>query len=261
MKTGAFFISEKKEGDTLGIYSQIKEQVSTREAAEHYGYKVSRNGMMCCPFHNDRTPSMKVDQNFICFGCQEKGDVIDFTAKLFGLSPYDAAGKLIADMGLTVTNDDIPKAPPGTRQRAKRERLEKEQFEQAVSRIYNVYCDYFHLLNEWAEVHAPRSPTEELHPLFVEAMHQRDYVEYLLDLLLYGSKEDKASVVIERGKGVNDLERRIREFKSGDRERSSRSVVGSIAGHDGRGREGVSGNDRERPDQKLFHKRRNDPVL
>ena len=187
MKTGAFFISEKKEGDTLGIYSQIKEQVSTRKAAEHYGYKVSRNGMMCCPFHNDRTPSMKVDQNFICFGCQAKGDVIDFTAKLFGLSPYDAAGKLIADMGLTVTNDDIPKAPPGTRQRAKRERLEKEQFEQAVSRIYNVYCDYFHLLNEWAEVHAPRSPIEELHPLFVEAMHQRDYVEYLLDLLLYGS--------------------------------------------------------------------------
>ena len=55
----------------------------------------------------DDTPSMKVDQNFICFGCQEKGDVIDFTAKLFGLSPYDAAGKLIADMGLTVTNDDI----------------------------------------------------------------------------------------------------------------------------------------------------------
>lgn len=94
----------------MGIYSQIKEQVSTRKAAEHYGYKVSRNGMMCCPFHNDRTPSMKVDQNFICFGCQEKGDVIDFTAKLFGLSPYDAAGKLIADMDLTVTSDDIPKA-------------------------------------------------------------------------------------------------------------------------------------------------------
>ena len=66
-----FFISEKKEGDTLGIYSQIKEQVSTREAAEHYGYKVSRNGMMCCPFHNDRTPSMKVDWNFICSASDE----------------------------------------------------------------------------------------------------------------------------------------------------------------------------------------------
>ena len=69
-------------------------------------------------------------------------------------------------------------------------------------------------------------------------------MEYLLNLLLYGSKEDKASVVIEKGKGVNDLERRIQKFKSGDRERSSRSVVGSIAGDDGRGCEGASGNDR-----------------
>ena len=201
----------------MGIYSQIKEQVSTHEAAERYGIKVNRSGMACCPFHDDRNPSMKVDQNFICFGCQEKGDVIDFTAKLFSLTPYEAAGKLVADFGLTVTAEDRPKAPPGSRQRAKRERFEKQQFDQAVDRIYSVYCDYFHLLNEWAEVHAPRSPTDELHPLFVEAMHQRDYVEYLLDLLLYGSKEDRAFVVIEKGKGVNDLERRISEFKSGGR--------------------------------------------
>ena len=126
-----------------GIYSQIKEQVSTRAVAEHYGHKVNRNGMMRCPFHNDKRPSMKVDQNFICFGCQEKGDVIDFAAKLFSMTPYDVAGKLIADMGLTVTAENRSDVQPGTRQRAKRERLEQEQFEQAVSRIYNLYCDYF----------------------------------------------------------------------------------------------------------------------
>ena len=245
----------------MGIYSQIKEQVSTREVAEHYGYKVSRNGMMRCPFHDDRNPSMKVDKNFICFGCQEKGDVIRFASKLFGLPAYEAAGKLIEDMGLLVDLENRPDAKPGIRQKAKRKRQDDVGFQQTVDRVYNVYCDYFHLLNEWADVYAPRAPDEDLYPLFVEAMHQRDYVEYLLDLLLYGSKEDKAQVIIEKGKGVNDLERRIREFKSGDRERSSRSVVGSIAGDDGRGCEGASGNDRERPDQELFHKRRNDPVL
>lgn len=82
----------------LGFYSQVKAQVSTREAAEHYGYKVGRNGMMKCPFHDDRSPSMKVDQNFICFGCQEKGDVVRFVSKLFDLQPYDAAVKLTEDM-------------------------------------------------------------------------------------------------------------------------------------------------------------------
>ena len=82
-----FHVPVRKKVMLLGIYSQIKEQVSTREVAEYYGYKVSRKGMMRCPFHEDKTPSMKVDKNFVCFGCQEKGDVIRFASKLFGLPP------------------------------------------------------------------------------------------------------------------------------------------------------------------------------
>lgn len=245
----------------MGIYSRIKEQVSTREAAEHYGYKVSRTGMMCCPFHDDRTPSMKVDQNFICFGCQEKGDVIRFTAKLFGLSPYEAARKLMDDFGIHGVLERPPDVKPGAVRRAKREQTERQQFEQAISRIYGVYCDYLHLLNAWAETYAPESPDEEPHPLFVEAMHQRDYVEYLLDLLLYGSKEDKAAVVIEKGKGVNDLEKRIREFKSGDRECAAGGAAGSAAGDD-RGRcPGDAGCDREGTGEEQHHQRRHDHVL
>ena len=174
---------------------------------------------------------------------------------------YDAAGKLIEDMGLTVTAENRPEVQPGIRQKAKRERTEKQQFEQAVNRIYNVFCDYLHLLNHWAEEYAPRSPTEDFHPLFVEAMHKRDYVEYLLDLLLYGSREDKAFVVIEKGKEVDDLERRIREAKSGDGERAPGGDSGLTARDDDGRREGSSGNDGERSGEKLHHKRGNDPVL
>lgn len=246
---------------TIGFYSEIKKQVSTREAAEHYGFKVGRNGMMKCPFHDDRDPSMKVDENFICFGCQEKGDVIRFVSKLFDLPPYDTAVKLCKDMGLTVTAENRPEVQPGIRQKARRERTEKQQFEQSVDRVYGVYCDYFHLLNQWAEEYAPRSPTEDLHPLFVEAMHQRDYVEFLLDLLLYGSREDKAFVLIDKGKGVNDLEKRIREFKSGGRERSPRSVVGPLAGHDDRCGQGPTGNNGQGAGQEPHYKRGDDPVL
>lgn len=245
----------------LGIYSQIKNQVSTREVAEHYGIKVNRFGMCRCPFHEDKTPSMKVDKNFVCFGCQEKGDVIRFASKLFGLPPYNAAGKLIADMGLTVTAESRPEVQPGIRKKAKRERTEKQQFEQAVSRIYNVFCNYLQLLNHWAEEYAPRSPTEDFHPLFVEAMHKRDYVEYLLDLLLYGSREDKAFVVIDKGKEVDDLERRIRDFSSGNGERSPGGDSGLTAGNDDGGCEGSSGNDREGSGQKQYHERGADPVL
>lgn len=245
----------------LGIYSQIKSQVSTREVAEYYGHKVNRQGMMLCPFHKDKSPSMKVDKNFVCFGCQEKGDVIRFASKLFGLTPYDAAGKLIEDMGLTVTAENRPEVKPGIRQKAKRERTEKQQFEQAVNHVYDVYCGYFRLLNKWAEEHAPRSPTEDFHPLFVEAMHKRDYVEYLLDLLLYGSREDKAFVVIDKGKEVDDLERRIRDFGSGDGERAPGGDSGPTAGNDDGGCGRSSGKNGERPGQELHHEHRDDPVL
>ena len=76
------------------VFEAVKQSVSTREAAEFYGIKVRRNGMACCPFHDDKNPSMKVDQRFHCFGCGEDGDVIDFTARLFDLSPKEAAEKL-----------------------------------------------------------------------------------------------------------------------------------------------------------------------
>ena len=68
---------------TENVFEAVKQSVSTRDAAAFYGIEVKRNGMACCPFHDDKNPSMKVDQRFHCFGCGEDGDVIDFTAKLF----------------------------------------------------------------------------------------------------------------------------------------------------------------------------------
>lgn len=86
----------------MNVFEAVKETtVTTRQAAEAYGIPVRRNGMCLCPFHNDKNPSMKVDQRFHCFGCQADGDVIDFTAKLFGLSVKEAALKLAADFGVS----------------------------------------------------------------------------------------------------------------------------------------------------------------
>ena len=74
--------------------------------------------MACCPFHDDKHPSMKVDRRFHCFGCQADGDVIDFTARLFGLSGKEAALKLAEDFSSAMT----PKAmtrPAGGRSNGK----------------------------------------------------------------------------------------------------------------------------------------------
>ena len=82
----------------MDLFTQIKMAVSVKEAAEYYGLEVNRGNMVCCPFHADRTPSMKLNEDyFYCFGCGAHGDVIDLVVKLFNLSSYDAAKKLAAD--------------------------------------------------------------------------------------------------------------------------------------------------------------------
>ena len=75
----------------MNVFEAVKQSVTTRQAAEHYGIHVGRNGMACCPFHNDKTPSMKLDRRYHCFGCGADGDVIDFTAALYGLGKKEAA--------------------------------------------------------------------------------------------------------------------------------------------------------------------------
>ena len=85
------------------VFETVKQSISTREAAEHYGIEVKRNGMACCPFHDDRTPSLKLDRRFHCFGCGADGDVIDFAAKLYNLSPKEAAEKLARILDCSMT--------------------------------------------------------------------------------------------------------------------------------------------------------------
>ena len=207
----------------MSIYSEIKEVVTTRDAAMFYGYRVSRTGMMRCPFHNDRTPSMKVDQNFICFGCQEKGDVIRFTGKLFQLTPYEAAVKLINDFHLNIKINGSGKPPPKTsgskksRMSRKRKQTSREElFRKTVKRMESIYIKYFFLLNEWRIRYEPVSASGQFHPLFEEAVMKTDYVEYLLDILQNGSIADKAALIIDKGREVMEIGKRIDEPGSED---------------------------------------------
>ena len=155
----------------MNVFEAVKQSVTTRQAASYYGIRVGRNGMACCPFHNDRTPSMKVDSRYYCFGCGASGDVIDFAASLHGLGNRDAA----------------------------------------VS---------------WKIEYAPQPQDAAWHPLFVEALQKNSYVEYLLDILLFGEMEEKAALIAEQGKEVVRLEQRISELTA--------SSAGSSYADDGR---------------------------
>ena len=198
------------------VFEAVKQSVSTREAAAFYGIEVKRNGMACCPFHDDKNPSMKVDQRFHCFGCGADGDVIDFTAKLFDLSPKEAAEKLAQDFGLIYDSQ----APP--RRKYVRQKTEAQKFREDRQRCYRVLSDYYYLLKKWEADNSPRTPEEEPHPCFVEAIQKKTYVEYLLDLFLYESEEEQKAWIAEHTAEITHLERRLKimaENKPTNRER------------------------------------------
>ena len=194
----------------MNVFEAVKENVTAWQAAEMYGIRVNRNGMACCPFHDDRNPSLKVDKRFHCFGCQADGDVIDFVARLYGLPGLEAAKKLAADFGIPYESRGRASPKP-----ARRSVSAELRFLQAERKCFRVLSDYLHLLERWETAYAPKSPGDGWNPLFVEAMQKREYVGYLLDTLLTGTKEEKAAVIKGHGKEVERIERRVSEFAGG----------------------------------------------
>ncbi len=91
--------------------------------------------MACCPFHNDKTPSMKLDRRYHCFGCGADGDVIDFTAALYGLGKKEAAVQLAQDFGISYEDWKPPGKvkKPKPRQKSPRNSFRKQRTAASVS--------------------------------------------------------------------------------------------------------------------------------
>ena len=173
----------------MTIYETIKAAISVKQAAEHYGLKVNRNGMACCPFHNDRHPSLKLNEDyFFCFGCGAKGDVIDLVARLFGLTNLQATQQLASDFGLN-------QKPPAAADMDKPKRPYIRQFREDEMLCFRVLTDYLHLLEDWKVRYAPKTPEDTLDDRFVEACQMHCYIEYMADVLTVGDLEERVALV------------------------------------------------------------------
>ena len=204
------------------VFEVVKQSVAVREAAEMYGIAVGRGGMACCPFHDDRHPSMKVDTRFHCFGCGADGDVIDFTARLYDLSPKEAAEKLAQDFGLSYDS----KAP--IRRSYVRQKTEAQVRKEKREHGWRVLTDYYHLLRKWEADYSPRTPDEDPHPRFLEAVPKKDYMGYLLDTFLDSSTEEQDQWIAEHTAEISAIERRVNIMadKPTNRERLQQITAG-----------------------------------
>ncbi len=155
----------------MGIFEIVKEEVSVRAAADRYGFHIKRGRMARCPFHDDHIPSLIVkEDHYHCFGCGAHGDVIDFTARLFGLRPYDAARKLAVDFGID------PNLPPALV-------LKKPRVPIKEQGMISSLRAHVKKLENWKTVYAPKAPGDVIDIRFIEACRNLDTAKDYLDSL------------------------------------------------------------------------------
>ena len=173
----------------MNLFKTVKESVTVKQAAALYGLPVTTTWMTRCPFHEDHTPSMKLnDTYYYCFGCGTTGDVIDLTAQLFGLSSFQAARKLAQDFGLSPD-----KPPSGAIALPKPPTAPSDAQQEEISYCLRALHDYRDLLTRWRTEFAPHSPEETLDDRFVETLHMLDVVDNLMDCLAFGPASQKAT--------------------------------------------------------------------
>lgn len=161
----------------------IKDRLTMREVLLHYGYEPKRR--MKCPIHSGDGLNFEIkEKSFMCYSQCGGGDVITFVQKLFNLSFHDALKKIDLDFGLNLygehTFDEIRRLHYKQKQiQAERERKEREK-QQTESEYWAVF-DEWKRLDDNKRNYAPKTPDEEWHPLFIEALQKLAYQEYLLD--------------------------------------------------------------------------------
>ena len=169
--------------------NEIKSRVSMPEMMGRYGFELDRSGFCKCPLHSEKSGSFKAypgSRGFYCFGCGAHGSVIDFVMQYFGLTFQDAISKINSDfsIGLPI-GERISLRQRRELERQQRERQEERNREQMErERLEGEYWAAFDLWQKYdtnKREYAPKSLSEDFHPLYVEAAKNIDYAAYLLD--------------------------------------------------------------------------------
>lgn len=216
---------------SVSIFQEIKERISLKEIAEAYGIEIKRNSMACCPFHDDSTPSMKIyDKGYICYGCGEKGDTIQFVSKLYSISQIDAAKKINQDFSLGISLDSM--SPPSKDEIKKYEEIKKhkEFVKMSVNTAWNTLSEYYRYLREFNRDFAPQAEVDTLHILFVESLHNIEKVSYISTSIAdCSTQEERFGIVTDYADVIAEYAKRLNIIKNYEKKASIKTMTDFVA--------------------------------
>lgn len=199
----------------MNIFQEIKETIPLYDIAAGYGIQINKSNMCSFPFHEERTPSMKInDKGFCCYGCGERGDTIKFVQKLFGFeNPLDAAHKINEDFHLGIDVSRRPTVSEVTAaQLAVKDRMETQQ---RYNQTAELLTAYYRTLMEYKEL-APESPIEIPNKRFIEYLQNFEQLEFVMEQHMEMSDKplsQRKAFLNDYSDYFSDISRRIHQIE------------------------------------------------
>lgn len=195
----------------MSIFDEIKSRADMRSVALQYGFTPNRSGFICCPFHSEKTPSLKLyDKSFYCYGCGIGGDAVRFVMKLYDLSAIEAAKKLNTDFALGIDISGNKYIKPREKTVTQSQMMSYfEEWQKYAFRVLNGYCK---LLKLWYSEFAPKTPNDTPYPLWVRACRELPLTDHYCMVLIQGSDDERKSFYVNHRGEVKKIADEYRKY-------------------------------------------------
>lgn len=207
----------------MNVFETVRNNVKAIDVAIMAGFRPNRSKMICCPFHNDRHPSMKVDQRYYCFGCGAKGDAIDFVANYYGLNLKEAAEKIASEFVLSY---DSTRYSNGFTKQGIPKKSEYQIWMEQKRELFAQLSKLHEKLRQMKIEYAPKDREDSTwSPLFALTEKEFNYVDYLYDYCMFEAADGELKEKYEElRKELKKIEKRVYDTES----RECGSDVGQV---------------------------------
>ena len=175
----------------MNVFDIIRESVQMKDVIKRYGLAVNHSGFAVCPFHSEKTASLKVyagGRGWHCYGCGKGGSVIDFIMAFFNTDRTGALKIINNDFSL-----NLPLGNKVTYREREMLRRRMNEVEKRLNHERSIFNrekeEYNRLMDEyvWADIVIsglkPKNAQDEIHDAYREAVNRRMIIEYKLDCL------------------------------------------------------------------------------